>query len=49
MNAIYFTNNVPYAYPLEMGHSKQAPNGMIAVTAADVGKFFRESIAEVKS
>ncbi|CAG9416384.1 MULTISPECIES: hypothetical protein [Providencia] len=49
MNAIYFTNNVPYAYRLEVeGHSKQAPNGMIAVTAADIGKFFREAIAEVK-
>ncbi|SUC36200.1 Uncharacterised protein [Providencia rustigianii] len=48
MNAIYFTNNVPYAYRLEVGHSRQAPNGIIAVTAADVGKFFREAISEVK-
>lgn len=49
MNAIYFTNNVPYAYPLEMGHSKQAPNGMIAITAENVSQFFRDAIAEVKS
>lgn len=48
-NAIYFTNNVPYAYPLEMGHSKQAPNGMIAITAENVNQFFREAVAEVKS
>ncbi|SPY78174.1 hypothetical protein [Providencia rustigianii] len=48
MNAIYFTNNVPYAYRLEMGHSRQAPNGMIAVTAENVGKFFRDSIVEMK-
>lgn len=48
-NAIYFTNNVPYAYPLEMGHSKQAPNGMIAITAENVSQFFREAVAEVKS
>ncbi|HEF8772049.1 TPA: hypothetical protein RG734_001024 [Providencia stuartii] len=47
--AIYFTNNVPYAYPLEMGHSKQAPNGMIAITAENVGQFFRDAIAEIKS
>ncbi|HEM7189101.1 hypothetical protein [Providencia rettgeri] len=49
MSAIYFTNNVPYAYPLEMGHSKQAPNGMVAITAQNVSQFFRESMAEVKS
>lgn len=49
MNAIYFTNNVPYAYPLEMGHSKQAPNGMVGITAENVSQFVRESIAEVKS
>ncbi|MGO2336485.1 hypothetical protein [Providencia sp.] len=49
MRAIYFTNNVPYAYPLEMGHSKQAPNGMVAITAENVSQFFRESVAEVKS
>ncbi|WP_265498856.1 hypothetical protein [Providencia rustigianii] len=48
MNAIYFTNNVPYAYRLEMGHSKQAPNGMIAITAENAGKFFRDAIAEMK-
>lgn len=48
MNAIYFTNNVPYAYRLEMGHSKQAPNGMIAITAENVSKFFRYVIAEMK-
>ncbi|WP_016596358.1 hypothetical protein, partial [Yersinia pestis] len=33
--AIYFTNNVPYAYPLEFGHSSQAPSGMIRITAED--------------
>ncbi|EMD0753802.1 hypothetical protein VPZ69_003513 [Providencia rettgeri] len=49
-SAIYFTNNVPYAYRLEVeGHSKQAPNGMIAVTAENVGQFFREAVDEVKS
>lgn len=49
MSTIYFTNNVPYAYPLEMGHSKQAPNGMVAITAQNVSQFFREAMAEVKS
>lgn len=49
MSAIYFTNNVPYAYLLEMGHSKQAPNGMVVITAQNVSQFFREAMAEVKS
>ncbi|WP_448508778.1 HK97 gp10 family phage protein [Immundisolibacter sp.] len=31
---IYFTNNMPYAYRLEHGWSKQAPAGMVAVTVA---------------
>jgi len=31
-----FTNNLPYALPLEFGHSKeQAPNGMVGVTVAN--------------
>ncbi len=49
MNAIYFTNNVPYAYRLEMGHSKQAPSGMVAITAENFNQLFREAAAEVKS
>lgn len=31
---ISFVNNLPYAAPLEYGHSEQAPNGMVRVTAA---------------
>lgn len=49
MNAIYFTNNVPYAYRLEMGHSKQAPNGMVAITAEEVSKMFNSAVSETKS
>ena len=48
-SAIYFTSNVPYAYKLEMGHSKQAPSGIVAITAEDFDKLFRESAGEVKS
>lgn len=49
MKAIYFTNNVPYAYRLEMGHSKQAPNGMVAVTAEEFSQFFNSAVSETKS
>lgn len=47
MSSIYFCNNVPYAYPLEMGHSTQAPGGMIRITAAEFQRFFDEAIREV--
>jgi hypothetical protein len=33
-SVIYWTNSMPYAYRLEHGWSKQAPNGMVAVTVA---------------
>jgi len=33
---IYLANNLPYAMPLEEGHSQsQAPNGMVALTAQE--------------
>lgn len=47
MSSIYFCNNVPYAYPLEMGHSTQAPGGMVRITAAEFQRFFDEAIMEV--
>ena len=45
-NIEYVVNNLPYAIPLEYGHSKiQAPAGMVRVTVAK----FRENLAkEVK-
>lgn len=47
--AVYFCNNVPYAYPLEMGHSSQAPGGMVRITAADFQRLFSEAVSEVKN
>lgn len=47
MKAIYFCNNVPYAYRLEMGHSSQAPGGMVRITAAEFQRFFEDSVREV--
>ena len=34
-DAIYITNNLPYAQVLENGHSQQAPTGMLAITVAE--------------
>ncbi|MCE9874087.1 hypothetical protein LZ667_22290 [Hafnia alvei] len=49
MKAIFFVNNVPYAYALEVeGHSKQAPEGMIRVVAKDAPAIVNEAIQEVK-
>ncbi|HEX2554237.1 MAG TPA: hypothetical protein VHL98_11075 [Microvirga sp.] len=39
--AIYLVNNLPYADPLENGHSKQAPMGIVAVTIAELNTHFR--------
>jgi hypothetical protein len=33
---VFITNALPYALGLEYGHSKQAPNGIAAVTAAEL-------------
>jgi len=33
----WYQNNLPYAIPLEDGHSGQAPNGMVGLTAVRFG------------
>lgn len=40
----YITNSLPYAIPLEYGHSSQAPNGMIRVTVARFQQTVLEAI-----
>jgi len=32
-HVFYLTNKIPYAHSLEYGHSQQAPNGMVRVSA----------------
>lgn len=49
MKSVYFCNNVPYAYPLEFGHSKQAPGGMVRITAAEFQRYFDAAAREVNS
>ena len=40
VQAIYLTNNLPYALRLENGWSQQAPAGVVAVTIAEIEAFF---------
>lgn len=43
-DTIWFTNNLPYILPLENGHSKQAPIGMVDVNLNAVAAFYGGSI-----
>lgn len=40
----YIVNNLPYAVPLEYGHSTQAPSGMVRVTLANFQRIVDEAI-----
>jgi len=40
----YIVNNLPYAIPLEYGHSKQAPSGMVRITLARFQQIVDEAI-----
>lgn len=37
---IYIASNLSYILPLEEGHSRQAPNGMVATTISELQAFF---------
>lgn len=41
---VYLINNLPYAIPLEFGHSTQAPSGMVRVTVARFQQVVQEAI-----
>ncbi|MGE8098117.1 hypothetical protein ACQKP6_09155 [Pseudomonas fluorescens] len=40
----YIVNNLPYGIPLEYGHSKQAPGGMVRVTLTRFQQIVEEAI-----
>lgn len=45
---IYITNSLPYAIPVEYGHSKsQAPAGMVRITVAEWNGFVAQAANEV--
>lgn len=39
--AIYLSNNLPYAYRLETGYSKQAPSGMARLSVMEIASKYR--------
>lgn len=41
----YLTNSLPYAIPLENGHSKQAPAGMVGITVVEYQSFVDSAVA----
>ncbi|WP_085637904.1 MULTISPECIES: hypothetical protein [unclassified Pseudomonas] len=40
----YLVNNLPYAVPLEYGHSRQAPGGMVRITLARFQQIVDEAV-----
>lgn len=47
-SAFFISNNLPYAIPLENGHSQQRPEGMVRQTVLKFDKFMKDSIAAAK-
>lgn len=47
--SIWIFNNVPYAYRLEEGHSKQAAAGIYNMALAQMNAFLAEEIAKTKT
>ena len=45
---IFITNNLPYAIPIENGHSSQAPAGMVKITVAQFKRIIKKNLAKVK-
>lgn len=46
---VWISNNLPYIEPLENGHSKQQPNGMVGATLADLAAGLNEAAARDRS
>ena len=40
---IYISNSLPYAVPLENGHSTQAPSGMVGITVVEFDDIVKQS------
>lgn len=45
---LFLTNSIPYVPELERGHSKQAPQGMVAVTAAEMRPLVSQVVARLR-
>ena len=47
-NVVYMVNNLPYAIPLEYGHSKiQAPHGMVRLSIEEFQNYLNKSVSEL--
>jgi len=46
--SIYLTNNLPYAEPIEYGHSRQAPEGMVRINALSWERLVAENAKKLK-
>ncbi len=44
----YLVNHLSYAVPLEYGHSKQAPAGMVRLTLAEFDQYLTRAVGELK-
>jgi hypothetical protein len=45
----YITNNLPYAWRLENGYSKQAPAGMVGLTVVEFQSIVSKAALEIKT
>lgn len=43
----YITNSLPYAIPLENGHSKQAPFGMVTLTVIEYSQVLKRALTAI--
>lgn len=46
--SIYIMSNLPYAIPIEYGHSTQAPAGMVRVTVAEFEAVARDAVRSLR-
>lgn len=46
-DVIWICNNLAYAEKLEHGHSKQAPQGMVAITVQEIEEWFKSQKFEL--
>lgn len=44
----YISNNLPYAMPIEYGHSRQAPQGMVRVSVMLFQQFVKKAVEDLK-
>ncbi|WP_434033717.1 HK97 gp10 family phage protein [Cupriavidus sp. a3] len=45
---LHLVNHLPYAVPLEYGHSGQSPGGMVRITLAEFDQYLTRAVGELK-